>query len=89
MSEGLQLLRGCRLRAGLTQDDLGTELGLSGTGVCRLERGERRLTLQSAVLYARACQMSDAEWIALRALVLRESDSPARPMTRLHDPEAA
>ena len=41
----LQLLRGARQRAGLTQDEVASRLGKTQSFVSKCERGERRLDI--------------------------------------------
>jgi tetratricopeptide (TPR) repeat protein/transcriptional regulator with XRE-family HTH domain len=71
------LLRKHRLAAGLTQEELAAQAGLSVRGLSDLERGARRAPRRETVqLFAEALQLSAAERTRLEA-VARQRRTPA------------
>ena len=76
-----KVLRHLRLRAGLTQTELGERAGLSHRTISDLERGTRRKTYSSTVkLLAKALELSSEEASRLDASVDRSrGTTPSTP----------
>lgn len=51
-----------RLHFGLTQDELGEKLGMTGAAVCRLERGGRDLGSKNIIKICKTFDVS-ADWL--------------------------
>jgi transcriptional regulator with XRE-family HTH domain len=62
-----ELLRGYRVRAGLSQSDLAEEASMSSAAISALERGIRQAPYQSTIsLLAKALHLTAEESIALK-----------------------
>jgi predicted ATPase/DNA-binding CsgD family transcriptional regulator/transcriptional regulator with XRE-family HTH domain len=75
-----ELLRSCRLAAGLTQEELGDRAGLSARGLSDLERGARRAarpeTLRRLVAALGLGEAEGAALLAARRLAVSSAGSP-------------
>lgn len=78
----LSLLRQARLRAHMTQEQLGNALGNSQTFVSKFERGERRIDV---VEFVEICDAfgADPEEILRAYLVKRSIETPSKSRSRL------
>ncbi len=61
-------VRNFRQRAGLSQADLAERIGLTQSAVSKIERDRRAMTLEVAAKIAKACQVADDDWAALRTV---------------------
>lgn len=66
-------IREFRRRAGLSQGELGKQLGVEEGGaqsfVSRVERGLQPVSLKDAARMAEVLNLSDDDWVALRTMV--------------------
>lgn len=77
----LTLLRDLRLRAGVTQLELGERLGNTQTFVSKVERGERRVDV---VEFVEICQMLEVEpQAAFEEWLVRKSATSQRRKPKL------
>src|SRR5215472_12925278 len=74
------LLRRYRLAAGLTQEELATQAGLSPKGISDLERGARHTPRKDTVaLLAEALKLSERERLLLESTARRHGDQLSSP----------
>jgi|SRR5690554_1121940 len=75
-----QVLKECRLKAGLSQEELALESGLDRTYISMLERGVKIPTLSTLVKLSKALSVTPVQFL-VRAQQLEQGDGPTKKST--------